>query len=476
MFVHVLIKIKIMPYYPNLKIKSNDSDIIKAKKQRVITKLKILKSAMKEHFESSQNQNENYKSVRIATWNLREFGKNNYNGRSFEELYYIAEIISNFDLIALQEIRSDLTEFKKLLKILGPQWEYIATDVTDGRAGNDERMVFLYNTSDVQFRNIAGELTLKENQKVRASFGERIKLERGIRLNLNGNTDLSGIYDASTETKHGIVKLREDLEIPLPDNCKLVLPEGFYLTLKKGMEIIRPETGKAKVQIPQNNIEGENFRLRFPENSFDDSLRQFARTPFLISFRLGWLKLNLCTVHIYYGSDNNMNKLNQRKDEIELLTGALANKAKKEFKQDKESFMVVLGDFNIVGKDHPTMGALESNDFFIPPQLKSIPGSNVKRDKAYDQIAFWMPDNRSTNYSKLKIIAANIFDYYKYIYKNDEEQEYRNEGKEINGLKPGDKYKTWRTYKMSDHLPMWVELRNDFSDEYLKYIESKNQF
>jgi hypothetical protein len=28
-------------------------------------------------------------------------------------------------------------------------------------------------------------------------------------------------------------------------------------------------------------------------------------------------------------------------------------------------------------------------------------------------------------------------------------------------------YKDWRTYQMSDHLPMWIELKTDFSMEYL---------
>jgi hypothetical protein len=35
--------------------------------------------------------------------------------------------------------------------------------------------------------------------------------------------------------------------------------------------------------------------------------------------------------------------------------------------------------------------------------------------------------------------------------------------------KPG-KFKDWRTYQMSDHLPMWIELRVDFSREYLERI------
>lgn len=304
----------------------------------------------------------------------------------------------------------------KLTKYLGPDWSFIATDVTEGHAGNSERMVFLYNCLNVRFRNIAGELTLKEGGKIRASFGERINLERGIKINIDSSHILSGVYNASTITKRGKIHLDEDLEIPLPPECKLDIPAGSSLVLKKGQEIIRPEKGKAQVEIPTGIIEGSQYGLRFPENTFDDSLRQFARTPFLIAFQSGWLKLNLCTVHIYY--------------------------------------------------------ALESNGFEIPEKLKSIPGSNVARDKAYDQIAFWEPA-RTTGYTRLDIIGANIFDYFEYIFRNEDEPEYRLEGVDANGLGESSRYSTWRTYKMSDHLPMWIELRTDFGEEYLQSISQE---
>jgi hypothetical protein len=32
-------------------------------------------------------------------------------------------------------------------------------------------------------------------------------------------------------------------------------------------------------------------------------------------------------------------------------------------------------------------------------------------------------------------------------------------------------YPTWRTYQMSDQLPMWIELRADFSQQYLEGLE-----
>ena len=273
--------------------------------------------------------------------------------------------------------------------------------------------------------------------------------------------------------KDNKITLKEDLEIPLPSNCTLSLPDGASLALKKGREIIRPENGKATVTVPTNTVAGDQYGLRFPEDSFDDSLRQFARTPFLLSFQSGWLKINLCTVHIYYGSESNVNKLEQRRSEIEKLTEALANKAKNEFKLDKESFLGVLGDFNIVGKDHPTMDALESNGFEIPEALKKIPGSNVKRDKAYDQIAFWKP-SRVTDYARLKIVGANTFDFFKHIYRAQDEAEYRARDANENGLKAGTSFNTWRTYKMSDHLPMWVELQTDFSEEYFDKIVDEN--
>jgi hypothetical protein len=203
------------------------------------------------------------------------------------------------------------------------------------------------------------------------------------------------------------------------------------------------------------------------DNVFDDSLRQFARTPFLISFQSGWLKLNLCTVHIYYGDDTDAQKIKQRRSEIEMITKSLAAKAKSEFSQDKEAFLGVLGDFNIIGKDHPTMQALESNDFVIPDELKSIPGSNVKKDKTYDQIAFWNP-KRNTEYAKLDILGANVFDFFEHVFKDSDEAEYRAES--AKGLASNTSYSDWRTYKMSDHLPMWIELRTDFGEEYLDKV------
>lgn len=461
-----------MPFYTSLKVRTGDSEQAKGRKRRVAKNLTKLRLALKTHLNGAGASCDQHQSVRIATWNIREYGGSKFKGRDFESNYYIAEIIASFDLVALQEVRSDLNGLRELLRILGPDWDYIATDVTDGGPGNGERMVFVFNLRVVSFRNIAGELTLKESGKIRASFGERINLDGDLSVELGSEaSSLSGTYSALIKsTRDGSKKLASDLEIPLPSQSILNLKSGTYLVVKKNTKVKSPAKGKARVTIPRQ-ITGSEYGLRLPPNSLDDSLKQFARTPYIVSFQAGWLKINLCTVHIYYGDASDKNKLEQRRSEIEVLSRALAAKAKGEFSHDDKSFLGVLGDFNIVGKGHPTMAALESSDFLIPEELKGIPGSNVARDKSYDQIAFWKP-KKYRGYVQLDVVAANVFDFFEHIFTLDDESIYRNETG--NGLEESTNYKTWRTYKMSDHLPMWVELRTDFSDEYLASLNNEN--
>lgn len=117
-------------------------------------------------------------SLLLATWNIREFDSNSYGARLRESYYYIGEIISRFDLVAVQEVREDLKALRDLMKILGPWWEYIATDITEGASGNGERMAFLYDTRKVKFRNIAGEVVLAPSRS-RVSPDDDATLDAG---------------------------------------------------------------------------------------------------------------------------------------------------------------------------------------------------------------------------------------------------------------------------------------------------------
>ncbi len=79
-----------------------------------------------------------------------------------------------------------------------------------------------------------------------------------------------------------------------------------------------------------------------PENKLMNGV-QFARTPYLASFRAGWFDFKLCTVHIYYGSEKNSEGLVQRRvDEIKTVSDFLLKRQKSE-----DITYILLGDFNI---------------------------------------------------------------------------------------------------------------------------------
>ena len=217
--------------------------------------------------------------------------------------------------------------------------------------------------------------------------------------------------------------------------------------------------------------------VKLPANSIVGDTLQFARTPFIVSFQAGWLKLNLCTVHIYYGTGKA--GLRRRNAEIRRLTKFLADRAQRENDSDSDNFFIVLGDFNIIGKNHATMRSLKSNDFKIPEALQSVPGSNVRKDKAYDQIAYWTnPEDDEIPpdaFTRIEVQKANVFDYFDFVFRTrgDSDPEGEDEAfyKEFANLEEkGWEYREWRTHQMSDHLPMWVELRIDFGDHYLQRI------
>lgn len=105
----------------------------------------------------------------IGTWNIRAFGGLTDKWRSTEDdspkrdlgsLHHIATIVSRFDVVALQEVKGQLRALRHLMDVLGPHWGMILTDVTEGKAGNDERLAFLFDTRRVKPSGLACELVV----------------------------------------------------------------------------------------------------------------------------------------------------------------------------------------------------------------------------------------------------------------------------------------------------------------------------
>jgi hypothetical protein len=98
----------------------------------------------------------------LATWNLRNFGavrdQDEDSGRIPEALHYIAEIISHFDLVAVQEVTQNLEALEQVVELMGSWWDYLLTDVTEGQLGNRERSAYVYDTRKVRFGGLAEKL------------------------------------------------------------------------------------------------------------------------------------------------------------------------------------------------------------------------------------------------------------------------------------------------------------------------------
>jgi endonuclease/exonuclease/phosphatase family metal-dependent hydrolase len=326
----------------------------------------------------------------LGTWNIREFDSSTWGDRIPESYAYIAEIVDRFDLVAVQEVRSNLAALRKLQFRLGRHWSYLVSDVTRGRSGNQERLAFLYDTRKVQFLGMAGELVLPP------------------------------------------------VKPPKP-------PAGA------GAAAAQPK------EVPA---------------------QQVARTPLMAAFQVGWTRFILSTVHILYGPSTAAPP--ERIEEIRQVARFLRARTDDET-EDIRNF-IVLGDFNIFKPEDKTMEALtKDGGFSVPDGMTSIPGTNVDKNKKYDQIAYRARGDRFASTGK-----AGFFDFYEHVFTTADADTYRpyidayiakrhKQGKKSPKMPDSDsgkrsQYKKWRTYQMSDHLPLWAEFQIDFADDYLKDI------
>jgi len=369
-----------MPYYNNLYWKIKKSE----ERKRAVENLIRLRGQL----ESGVPPKDAEDNLLLATWNIRDFGKplnrrRGWGPRLPETWFYIAEIISRFDFVAVQEV-NQLSEWDHVMDILGSSWDFIATDETDpALGGNGERMTFVYDTRKVWFQNIAGEI---------------------------------------------------------------VLPPSFLIS-------------GAEVELEGKKVIAGN---------------QFRRTPFISSFQAGWLKFDICTVHLYYGASSG-GKLNQRIEEIGAIAKYLSGRADRALGDNRA--LILLGDFNIVSPEHRTMQALTDNGFVVPKILQKNPTTETR--KHYDQIAFKTQpevveyiESRSQNPLRQN---AGVFPFFQQVFTEDQFGSYADfvKAKTSAGQKAETEadlrsaYRSWRTYQLSDHYPMWVRLQTDGSEAYL---------
>jgi hypothetical protein len=151
-----------MPYYKGLFDSFPSAEVTPARQRAAAGLLDLRRRLRKELPPRTVDE-----TLLLASWNIREFGRNRmYGPRLDESIQYLAEIINHFDLVAIQEVKENLADLKRLVRVLGNWWHFIVTDVVAGRSGNTERIAFVYDTRKVHFDNVAGEVTLPDNKGV----------------------------------------------------------------------------------------------------------------------------------------------------------------------------------------------------------------------------------------------------------------------------------------------------------------------
>jgi endonuclease/exonuclease/phosphatase family metal-dependent hydrolase len=148
-----------MAFYHDLKTYKNDPNYPN-KQAWISSRLLTLRHDLHETITKERQPN----SLIIGSWNIRAFDDG--VPRMDESYHYIAEIIDHFDICAIQEVKADLAPLRRLLYLLGPNWDFFVSDVSTHKGGNNERMAFVYNKNRVFFRNLIGEIVLSQEDLI----------------------------------------------------------------------------------------------------------------------------------------------------------------------------------------------------------------------------------------------------------------------------------------------------------------------
>ena len=101
-----------------------------------------------------------YGSVLLGSFNIRKLGSS--RSRNANTWEFLAEVCRSFDLLAVQEVMDDLSGLRRLMSLLGPEFDLIVSDVTGkfpGESGLGERLGFIYRWSAVKRTEVATDIT-----------------------------------------------------------------------------------------------------------------------------------------------------------------------------------------------------------------------------------------------------------------------------------------------------------------------------
>src|SRR5690606_29179916 len=95
-----------------------------------------------------------YSQVTLVSWNLKNFGKS----KTDEQIFYIANLLCDYDIIAIQEVVTGIEGNKRIAELAdelnrkGNKWNYVISDPTNSSGQRSERYAYLWKTKNIKLK------------------------------------------------------------------------------------------------------------------------------------------------------------------------------------------------------------------------------------------------------------------------------------------------------------------------------------
>jgi endonuclease/exonuclease/phosphatase family metal-dependent hydrolase len=172
----------------------------------------------------------------------------------------------------------------------------------------------------------------------------------------------------------------------------------------------------------------------------------FDRNPYLAAFKCGDLEFLLVSVHLYFGSEKGTSsKRDMNRRSLETYAVARWADLRRRSANAFTRNIIALGDFNMPKADpgDPIYTALTKRGLQLPDHSTEM-GSSIRKDRHYDQLAFFPPGESQQALVK----ASEVFDFDGALFKSLWENPGRTD----------DDYFDYVRYHISDHRLLWAEL------------------
>lgn len=387
-------------------------------------------------------------SIVLASFNIRKCG--DPAKRSAGALDLMAAFIRRCDLVAVQEVMSDLSMIEELRDRAaadGAPWELLVSDVTGGVTGGrgmEERLAYLYRPDRLIRGPVVGDITYD-----RSSVLGNLYRHRGDFL--SATVEFEDDYQAHLRAK--VEKLTWKL---------------------KGSAGRKPKgRGEPRFHAPH--------------------FLTFIRTPHMATFEARSpgggdpYRFSMVNAHLLYGGDGRRERL-ERENEFNALTDWMLERVASTRSHNRS--YVLLGDLNLafdkaedkrrtriverIKSMNATLNAREAatvvNFPFIDPRRDPRTGepalirTNARQDQTFDQIAIFAKDPRLPGFEVNPGVAENPdpdgFDYQYFDFADLFAEAVLGSDTELSDMERNAKagFIDRFQHDVSDHMPIWIRL------------------